>query len=121
MEVCQCYCQVLCKYRPEEPFISKDIWITLPKFRKDSDRLIPKMIHQTWFESVTIDKYPNMSRLIKSWETSGWEYKFYDDDASAEFLSTHFPDEVRQACKFSIFILLVFIAEYLLLMISVNE
>lgn len=52
---------------------------------------------KTWFEPVTQDKYPNMSRLIESWKKSGWEYYFYDDDTAGEFLSTHFPPEVREA------------------------
>ena len=38
-----------------------------------------------------------MSRLIESWKKSGWEYYFYDDDTAGEFLSTHFPPEVREA------------------------
>jgi hypothetical protein len=38
-----------------------------------------------------------MSRLIESWKKSGWEYYFYDDDTAVEFLSTHFPPEVREA------------------------
>lgn len=53
--------------------------------------------NKTWFEPVTQDKYPNMSRLIESWKKSGWEYYFYDDDTAGEFLSTHFPPEVREA------------------------
>lgn len=96
-QVCKCYCQVLCKVRPPQKFISKEYWVTPPKFRKDLDRIIPRIIHQTWFEPVTPEKYPNMSRLIESWKRSGWEYRFYDDDASAQFLSTHFPPEVREA------------------------
>ena len=38
-----------------------------------------------------------MSRLIESWKKSGWEYYFYDDDTAGEFLSTHFPPEIREA------------------------
>jgi mannosyltransferase OCH1-like enzyme len=38
-----------------------------------------------------------MSRLIESFKQSGWEYKFYTDDEARNFLSTHFPPEVRQA------------------------
>jgi len=38
-----------------------------------------------------------MSRLIESWKTSGWEYTFYDDNTAAEFLSLHFPPQVREA------------------------
>lgn len=52
---------------------------------------------QTWFEPVTAEKYPNMSRLIESWKRSGWQYYFWDDDSAAEFLSLHFPPEIREA------------------------
>jgi mannosyltransferase OCH1-like enzyme len=38
-----------------------------------------------------------MSRLIESFKQSGWEYTFYDDATAAEFLSQHFPPEVREA------------------------
>ena len=52
---------------------------------------------KTWFEDISKEKYPNMSRLIESWKNSGWEYVFYDDNASENFLSMHFPPEVREA------------------------
>ena len=52
---------------------------------------------KTWFEPVTPEKYPNMARLIESWKRSGWEYIFYDDDSASEFISLHFPAEVREA------------------------
>lgn len=55
------------------------------------------ILTQTWFEPVTAEKYPNMSRLIESWKRSGWEYHFWDDTSAAEFLSLHFPPEVREA------------------------
>ena len=38
-----------------------------------------------------------MSRLIESFRQSGWEYQFYDDDQAAQFLSAHFPPQVREA------------------------
>ena len=43
-------------------------------------------------------KSPNFSRLSESWkQQSGWEYRFYNDDDAANFLSTHFPVEVKEA------------------------
>ena len=77
--------------------MSKKITVTPPTYRKDSTRLVPRIVHQTWFEDVTKEKYPNMSRLIESWKRSGWEYRFYSDEAAAEYLSLHFPPEVREA------------------------
>jgi len=54
-------------------------------------------VHQTWFEPLSRESYPNMSRLVESFRMSGWEYKFYTDDEAGNFLSTHFPAEVREA------------------------
>jgi len=48
---------------------------------------------------VDREKYPNMSRLIESWRQSGWEYRFYDDNAASSFIATHFPHEVLEAYK----------------------
>jgi Glycosyltransferase sugar-binding region containing DXD motif len=43
------------------------------------------------------EQYPNMSRLIESFQQSGWEYRFYTDEQVVTFLQTHFPPEVVQA------------------------
>jgi mannosyltransferase OCH1-like enzyme len=42
-------------------------------------------------------KYPKKSRLVQSFRLSGWEHRFYTDDESGSFRSTHFPPEVREA------------------------
>lgn len=94
---CPCYCKTLCHTPVEEKFISKELVIRPPLYARDPSRLIPKIIHQTWFEDVTPQKYPNMSRLIESFKQSGWSYVFYTDEEAQNFLSTHFPPEVRQA------------------------
>ncbi|KAL3792118.1 hypothetical protein HJC23_013392 [Cyclotella cryptica] len=94
---CPCYCDILCKVRPPPKKVVRTYAVHPPRYKKEVDRLVPKIIHQTWFEPVTQDKYPNMSRLIESWKKSGWEYYFYDDGTAGEFLSTHFPPEVREA------------------------
>jgi len=65
--------------------------------KNESKRLIPKLIHQTWKESVTKEKYPNMSRFIKSWKHKGWDHWFYDDEAAEKFISKHFPPQVKEA------------------------
>lgn len=96
-EPCGCYCRALCKIRPPEKRVVKELRVYPPVRRKDVERLVPRIVHQTWFEPVTKEKYPNMSRLIESWKRSGWEYNFYDDDTAADFLSMHFPSEVREA------------------------
>eukprot|EP00986_Skeletonema_menzelii_P000742 scaffold208_cov137-Skeletonema_menzelii.AAC.10 len=94
---CPCYCDVLCKIRPQPKEVVRTYAVKPPSYKKAVDRLVPKIIHQTWFEPVTKEKYPNFSRLIESWKKSGWEYYFYDDESAREFLATHFPPEVGEA------------------------
>jgi mannosyltransferase OCH1-like enzyme len=94
---CGCYCETLCKVKPAAKFVAKDITISPPLYSRDPNRLVPRIIHQTYFEELTQEKYPNMSRLINSFKSSGWEYRFYTDEDAQNFLSTHFPAEVRQA------------------------
>jgi mannosyltransferase OCH1-like enzyme len=96
-KVCSCYCKTLCHVSVEAKFVSKKLTVSPPLFARDQSRLVPRIIHQTWFEEVTKEKYPNMSRLIESFKQSGWEYKFYTDDNARQFLSTHFPREILQA------------------------
>lgn len=94
---CPCYCSALCQVRPPPKRLAAEWEVTPPRFRADPSRLIPKVIHQTWFEPVKKESYPNMSRLIESFRQSGWEYEFYDDNKAAQFLSVHFPPQVREA------------------------
>ena len=94
---CPCYCDVLCRVRPPPKPVTRTYSVRPPGSRKEPGRHVPKIVHQTWFEPVTREKYPNMSRLVESWRKSGWEYYFYDDDTAADFLGTHFPPEVREA------------------------
>jgi hypothetical protein len=94
---CRCYCKILCHMRPERNRSAKEYLVQIPRFRISSFRLIPRIIHQTYFKELEKDTYPNFSRLVSSWKHSGWEYRFYDNDASAKFLETHFPPEVKEA------------------------
>ena len=96
-EKCPNFCTKLCEVELKEKPVTRVLSITPPRYKKDPERNIPRIVHQTWFEPVTSDKYPNMSRLIESWKRSGWQYHFWDDNSAAAFLSTHFPPEIREA------------------------
>jgi len=52
---------------------------------------IPRIIHQTYFEEITMEKYPQLLRLQNTWRASGWEYKFYTDDTARQFIGTNYP------------------------------
>jgi hypothetical protein len=94
---CPCYCSALCQIRPPPKRLMGHWHVTRPSQRKDPHRIVPRIIHQTWFEPVTKEAYPNMSRLIESWRQAGWQYEFYDDERAGRFISVNFPPQVREA------------------------
>jgi len=98
---CQEYMDNVCEKAKNLPpkFVAKQITITPPLYRRDPSRLIPRVLHQTWYETLTEVDYPNMSRLVESFKQSGWEYKFYSDSDAELFLETHFPSEVLEAYR----------------------
>lgn len=93
---CACYCQKLCRV-DLAPQRVQEIHMTLPHYQRDPKRLIPRIIHQTWFEPINITNYVHTGRFVESFKQSGWDYRFYTDDMAASFLTTHFPPQVRQA------------------------
>jgi len=103
---CQCFCKSLCQDSvryDDKKFVSKRITV-IPPVRTNEHfdngrRLIPKIIHQTYYEEITHEKYPIYHGFVESWKGSGWEYRFYNNSQAEEFLSLHFPPEVRQAFK----------------------
>jgi Glycosyltransferase sugar-binding region containing DXD motif len=63
-----------------------------------SDRLIPRIIHQTWKEPITKARYPSWSGFQQSFmEQKGYEYQFYSDSEARGILQEHFPPEVLSA------------------------
>ena len=97
---CHCYCQKLCHTDIPPKHVAEEWKVTLPHYSKDyPTRLIPRIVHQTWFEELGDDRerYPNMSRLVQSFQQAGWEYRFWSDEDAVEFLRVHFPPAVMQA------------------------
>jgi len=100
---CLDYENTLCpKYEKEAENIkmpvAKELVLSLPPHRRDPNRLVPRIVHQTWFEPITPDRYPNMNRLAESFRAQdGWQYRFYTDQDVEAFLELHFPTEVLEA------------------------
>lgn len=93
---CSGYCNLLCKATVTPKVVTKSIVVKPPR-RTGNARLIPRIIHQTYYETIDPTKYPNWSRFVKSFELSGWDYRFYTDEMIEQFLKTHFPQEVFEA------------------------
>lgn len=101
---CGCFCDEICSTKVEEKVLSKIFEYKAPSYTTQvrvksmtTKKLIPRIVHQTWFEPITRKRYPNFSRLVESWNQTGWEYSFYDDDDASRFISDHFPPEVKEA------------------------
>jgi hypothetical protein len=45
---CGCFCKALCREKIESKFVSKQLTVTLPSQSRDSNRIIPRIVHQTW-------------------------------------------------------------------------
>jgi hypothetical protein len=54
-------------------------------------RRIPRIIHQTYFEELTMERYPQLVRLQNTWKASGWDYRFYTDDSARQYIDTNYP------------------------------
>jgi hypothetical protein len=72
--------------RPEVP-----IHVTVTNGLGTPEKLIPRIIHQTYFEDMTLDRYPQLVRLQNSWKNSGWEYRFYNDMQAKQYILKNFP------------------------------
>jgi hypothetical protein len=66
--------------------------------QKDSaEKRIPRIIHQTWFEELTPERYPHLQRLQNSWKASGWDYRFYTDATARVYIQENYPDRFVEA------------------------
>ena len=89
----KCYIQAICgeKIDQQQKVIAEvDVHVKLPTSRI-GQRMIPRIIHQTWIEDVSAIRYPQLYRLQNSWRNSGWEYRFYNDTEARTYIMDNFP------------------------------
>ena len=100
-EKCRAFCSrgyedTMCRLAddPEKAEVTVDITVQGSGMTK---KRIPRIIHQTWFEEISPDRYPQLLRLQNSWKHTGWEYRFYTDDSAAQYIRDHFPQRFVDA------------------------
>jgi hypothetical protein len=64
---------------------------------EENTNRIPRIIHQTFFEELSTDRYPQLKRLQNSWVNSGWDYRFYTDNDARKYIISNFPDRFVRA------------------------
>ena len=63
-----------------------------------ADKRIPRIVHQTYFEELTPDRYPDLIRLQNSWKAlPGWEYRFYTDKSARMYIQSNYPSRFVEA------------------------
>ena len=88
-----CYVKVICNKPDQIPKRNVTIDVSVREKRPlaPGERRIPRIIHQTWFEEPTVDRYPQLARLQNSWKNTGWEYRFYTDISMREYIAQNYP------------------------------
>lgn len=79
------YKDTICAPSASKPSVDFDVVV------QDPMKGIPRIIHQTWFDDITADRYPQLSRLQASWRNSGWDYRFYTDDDARQYIVDNYP------------------------------
>ena len=93
----KCARDLICNTPHDPPRTTIDMSIRVNTADRADAWLIPRIIHQTWYEGITPDRYPQLVRLQNSWKNSGWEYRFYDDAAVVEYIEANFPSRFLHA------------------------
>ncbi|KAL7500322.1 hypothetical protein ACHAWT_010488 [Skeletonema menzelii] len=98
----KCASKFICNGREKETQIDINVQVTgmnLPQTKsvpavhhQQQQQRIPRIIHQTYFEDITKETFPQLVRLQNTWKASGWEYRFYSDDTARNYIRTHYPE-----------------------------
>jgi hypothetical protein len=101
LEACATVCNsgyedLIC-YAHDEPERAEVIVEVTVNTQTGDPKRIPRIIHQTWFEEIAPDRYPELVRLQNSWRRSGWEYRFYTDELARNFIVENFPSRFVDA------------------------
>lgn len=96
-EQCSCYCRTFCQFQLSPRFLVKRLVVHPPPHSHETNRMIPRIIHQPVPSTFDPENFPDTSRAAKSYESTGWEYRAYTEDHIKAFFTTHFPREVWEA------------------------
>ena len=94
----KCASDFICNEREKETQIYVDVKVTGINFsvadtkKRHHHQRIPRIIHQTYFEDLTKERFPHLVRLQNTWKAAGWEYRFYSDDTAREYIGENYPE-----------------------------
>lgn len=94
-----CYKEIICDEpdRVRRTRVKVDVTVKETRSLAPGEKRIPKIIHQTWFDEPSVDRYPQLARLQNSWKNLGWDYRFYKDDDIRQYIASNFPPRFLDA------------------------
>jgi hypothetical protein len=93
-----CYDNMQCKESTQSTGLANTkIEVREKRVRVAGETLIPRIVHQTFPDAVSPITYPELSRLQNSWRYSGFDFRFYNDNAAREYVATNFPPRFLNA------------------------
>jgi mannosyltransferase OCH1-like enzyme len=95
-----CYREIVCGSKSEntdKKQVEVNVTVRQVRHLASGEQRIPKVIHQTWFDEPSVDRYPQLARLQNSWKSQGWEYRFYRDEDIRAYIAKHFPPRFLDA------------------------
>jgi len=95
-ERCELFCprrykEIICGANDIVEKIDIQVDVIVKHSPSTMSNMIPRIIHQTWYEEITFDRYPQLARLQASWINSGWEYRFYTDETARRYIEENYP------------------------------
>ncbi len=97
----KCAPDFICNEREKETQVDVDVKVTGMNLsatdtadtkKRHHHQRIPRIIHQTYFEDLTKERFPQLVRLQNTWKAAGWEYRFYSDDTAREYIGENYPE-----------------------------
>lgn len=95
----ECFTDLICSDRNQrhrnEVFF--DVIINGIHNGESNKQRIPRVVHQTWPGDLSLDHFPQLSRVQSSWKNAGWEYRFYTDTDARDYIDRNFPSRFLNA------------------------
>ncbi|KAL7449973.1 hypothetical protein ACHAWC_004278 [Mediolabrus comicus] len=88
----KCAPDFICNEREKKTQVYVDVKVAADTKKRHHHQRIPRIIHQTYFEDLKKERFPQLVRLQNTWKAAGWEYRFYSDDTAREYIGENYPE-----------------------------
>lgn len=90
-----CFIDLICNkqhsHSPPRNIVTFNLVVRQSRNLLPGEYQIPRVVHQTWYEDLTVDRFPQLTRVQSSWRNVGFEYRFYTDKDARDYIAKNFP------------------------------